>query len=103
MVNQFREALDKQAPTVVPSPGSRTSTDPTTGAVTSSKKMEKISVKTGQKQFDSWLKGCGKTKNLADAKRLRSDVTAQIRKAKSSTGKYTRFRSLFLKSHETDL
>ncbi|GAA5881406.1 hypothetical protein JCM16303_000166 [Sporobolomyces ruberrimus] len=84
MVNQFREALDKQAPTVVPSPGSRTSTDATTGTA-SSKKREKISVKTGQKQFDSWLKGCGKTKSLADAKRLRSDVTAQIRKAKSST------------------
>ncbi|GAA5932311.1 Mdm1p [Sporobolomyces koalae] len=72
MVNQFRQALDQQAPAAV---GSR-------GTQDEPRKTEAISVKTGQRQFDSWLRGISKTRDLADLKRLRSDVTAQTRKAK---------------------
>lgn len=84
MVNQFREALDKQAP----SPDTAASRIPSPFSTTTHglKRSETISVKTGQKQFDSWMRGIGKTKNLADAKRLRSDVTAQIRKATGAVG-----------------
>ncbi|GAA6009459.1 hypothetical protein JCM11491_003565 [Sporobolomyces phaffii] len=81
MVNQFREALDKQAPTVSPQASAPLSNIRDANL----RRTEAISVRTGQKQFDSWMRGISKTNNLADAKRLKSDVTAQIRKAKSST------------------
>ncbi|GAA5905254.1 Mdm1p [Sporobolomyces salmoneus] len=85
MVNQFREALDKQAPSI-PSPTSRVSSGSNLPSQdTGLRRTETISVRTGQRQFDAWLKGIGKTKNLADAKRLRSDLTGQIRKAKGMT------------------
>ncbi|GAA6062804.1 hypothetical protein JCM10212_006165 [Sporobolomyces blumeae] len=83
MVDQFRQALDQQGP--LPNNMARSASISTSKEKVgdSTPRTENISVRTGQKQFDSWLKGISKTKNVADAKRLRSDVSTQIRKAKA--------------------
>lgn len=85
MVTQFREALDKQGsslkvaaiPVVPPS---------TPAATTRPKRTEEISVRTSTKQFESWVRAISKSNNLLDVRRLRSDVTAQIRKTKALVG-----------------
>ncbi|GAA5874051.1 hypothetical protein JCM1840_006129 [Sporobolomyces johnsonii] len=82
MVNQFREALDKQSPAVVTASLLSFIAPPKPQAP---RRTETISVRTSPKQFDSWMKGISRCGSLADAKRLRSDVTAQIRKAKGLT------------------
>jgi len=81
MVNQFREALDQQSPALSAFPTS--SINRSEGV----RRTETISVKTGRRAFESWLKGIGNMGSLADTKRLRSDVTAQIRKANGQIGK----------------
>ncbi|GAA6050922.1 hypothetical protein JCM3770_002539 [Rhodotorula araucariae] len=81
MVNEFREALDKQGSALaavnfqIVSP----KTPPP------ARKTEIVSVRTSARQFDAWLAGINAVKTLGDARRLRSDVTAQIRKAKLAT------------------
>jgi sorting nexin-25 len=92
MVSQFRQALDRQGAALVSS-ASRSFTAPAklpSSSSSSSKRSanEIISVRTSARQFDAWLKGISRCSTLADAKRLRSDVTAQIRRAKTVTGVY---------------
>ena len=91
MVSQFRQALDRQGAALVSS-ASRSFTAPAKlpSSSSSSKRSanEIISVRTCARQFDAWLKGISRCSTLADAKRLRSDVTAQIRRAKTVTGMY---------------
>ncbi|CEQ41403.1 SPOSA6832_03111, partial [Sporobolomyces salmonicolor] len=82
MVNQFREALDRQSPAVVTASLLSFMAPPKPQAP---RRTETISVRTSPKQFDSWMQGISRCRSLADAKRLRSDVTAQIRKAKGLT------------------
>ncbi|KWU43550.1 hypothetical protein RHOSPDRAFT_6020, partial [Rhodotorula sp. JG-1b] len=86
MVSQFRQALDRQGAALVSS-ASRSFTAPAKlpSSSSSSKRSanEIISVRTSARQFDAWLKGISRCSTLADAKRLRSDVTAQIRRAKT--------------------
>ncbi|TKA57510.1 hypothetical protein B0A53_00741 [Rhodotorula sp. CCFEE 5036] len=89
MVSQFRQALDRQGAALVSS-ASRSFTAPAklpSSSSSSSKRSanEIISVRTSARQFDAWLKGISRCSTLADAKRLRSDVTAQIRRAKTVT------------------
>lgn len=90
-MSQFRRALDRQG-----APANRSFTAPphlesSSSSSSSSKRKpgsnsEIINVRTSPRQFDAWLKGIGRLPTLPDAKRLRSDVTAQIRRAKSVTG-----------------
>lgn len=91
MVSQFRQALDRQGAALVSS-ASRSFTAPAKLPSSSSSSQrsanEIISVRTSARQFDAWLKGISRCSTLADAKRLRSDVTAQIRRAKTVTGMY---------------
>jgi len=85
MVTQFREALDKQGDNLTGmSPAGRQGT--IRRARTLSRPTEEISVRTTPRQFDAFLRGIDKCKNLLDAKRLRSDVAGQIRKAKAAVG-----------------
>lgn len=94
MVTQFREALDAQGSAltsnsivVSPSP----STSPLSPTITKrSRRTEEISVRTPTKQFESWVRGIGRCSNLADARRLRSDVSGQIRKVRASIGESQR-------------
>lgn len=83
MVTQFRAALDKQGSTL-----SAASFDPP-ASLTKPRPIKKpeeiISARTNPKQFDLFLKGIGKCSNLLDARRLRSDVAAQIRKTRALT------------------
>ena len=93
MVSQFRQALDRQGAALV-STASRSFTAPaklpSTSSTSTSKRSadEIINVRTSARQFDAWLKGISRCSTLANAKRLRSDVTAQIRRAKTVTGMY---------------
>ncbi|GAA5852722.1 hypothetical protein JCM8547_002603 [Rhodosporidiobolus lusitaniae] len=73
MVDEFRAALDSQASSLAP---------PVTSPVSPS---EAVTVRTSARQFDSWLKGISSIQDLGDAKRLRSDVAGQIRRAKGLT------------------
>lgn len=90
-MSQFRQALDRQGAALVSS-ASRSFTAPAnlpSSSSSSSKRSanEIISVRTSARQFDAWLKGISRCSTLAGAKRLRSDVTAQIRRAKTVTGR----------------
>ncbi|GAA5865678.1 hypothetical protein JCM3774_004963 [Rhodotorula dairenensis] len=96
MVSQFRQALDRQegaaATAATTVPNNRSFTAPpqlessnSSPPSSSAKRSETINVRTSPRQFDAWLRGITKLPTLADAKRLRSDVTAQIRRAKSVT------------------
>ncbi|BGP14700.1 tRNA (guanine-N(7)-)-methyltransferase (tRNA(m7G46)-methyltransferase) [Rhodosporidiobolus nylandii] len=49
------------------------------------RKTEAVTVRTSARQFEGWLKGISQISDVRDAKRLRSDLTGQIRKAKSLT------------------
>ena len=95
MVNQFRQALDAQGSALashpIVLPPSLLSHSTTVKA--RARKTEEISVKTPAKQFDSWVRGIGKCSNLADARRLRSDVSAQIRRVRSLVGELAIFSS----------
>lgn len=98
MVNQFREALDKQGATLTPQSAGLPShpSHPSSshhGAVKNgpnggpvkrsvSGRFEEISVRTSARQFETFVKGIAKCNNLLDARRLRSDVAGQIRKAR---------------------
>ncbi|SCV67692.1 BQ2448_5303 [Microbotryum intermedium] len=75
MVNQFREALDKQGITLSP-----TALSPRTPSLRQNRKTEEISARTNPKQFDAWSKSIAQCANLLDARRLRSDVTNHIRR-----------------------
>ncbi|BGP46842.1 tRNA (guanine-N(7)-)-methyltransferase (tRNA(m7G46)-methyltransferase) [Rhodotorula kratochvilovae] len=81
MVNEFREALDKQGPALAAANFQLTSPKTPPPA----RKTEVVSVRTSTRQFDAWLASISTVKTLGDARRLRSDVTAQIRKAKLAT------------------
>lgn len=89
MVSQFRQALDEGA--AVASAGKRSFTAPGKIETEPERKrsLEVISVRTSGRQFDAWLKGISRCATVADAKRLRSDVSAQIRRAKTLTGLYS--------------
>lgn len=50
------------------------------------RKTEVVTVRTSPRQFDAWLANIGTLTTLGDARRLRSDVTSQIRRAKLATG-----------------
>lgn len=81
MVNQFREALDKQGASLThPSAATRP------GTIRRSARTEEVSIRTSARQFEAFLRGIDKCDNLLDAKRLRSDVAGQIRKAKAAVG-----------------
>ncbi|GAA5909872.1 hypothetical protein JCM6882_002038 [Rhodosporidiobolus microsporus] len=84
MVDQFRAALDKQSPALI-APLVRPLVRPQPVAPAAPKRMEAVTVRTSARQFDSWMKGISAIVELVDAKRLRSDVAGQIRKAKSLT------------------
>lgn len=89
MVNQFREALDKQGDHLT-SASAASFSGATQGSIrrrgTLSRPTEEISVKTTPRQFEAFLRGIDKCNSLLDAKRLRSDVAGQIRKAKAAVG-----------------
>jgi sorting nexin-25 len=85
MVDAFREALDKQAPALVAATV-RSFTAPTPTLPPRPRKTEAVTVRTSSRQFESWLKGISQISDVGDAKRLRSDVAGQIRRAKSLTG-----------------
>lgn len=90
MVTQFREALDAQgsaltSTSIVVSPSSSNAPLPFI-PTKRSRRTEEISVRTPTKQFESWVRGIGRCSNLADARRLRSDVSGQIRKVRASIG-----------------
>ncbi|KDE04942.1 hypothetical protein MVLG_04698 [Microbotryum lychnidis-dioicae p1A1 Lamole] len=76
MVNQFREALDKQGITLSPTVLSPRATP----SLRRTRKTEEISARTNPKQFDAWSKSIAQCANLLDARRLRSDVTNHIRR-----------------------
>lgn len=95
MVSQFREALDAQGAAlsatsiVIPSSSTPATPQPPTSTGAGSKRprrTEEISVRTSTKQFESWVRGIGRCGNLADARRLRSDVSGQIRKVRGMLG-----------------
>ncbi|GJN87525.1 hypothetical protein Rhopal_000476-T1 [Rhodotorula paludigena] len=83
MVHQFREALDKQGPALAAA-AVRSLAKPKSPS-TAARRTEVVSVRTSPRQFDAWLKSINSCASIGDAKRLRSDVTAQIRKAKLAT------------------
>ncbi|ORY72392.1 PXA domain-domain-containing protein [Leucosporidium creatinivorum] len=88
MVTQFREALDAQgsaltSTSIVVSPSPSTTSLPPL-PTKRARRTEEISVRTPTKQFESWVRGIGRCSNLADARRLRSDVSGQIRKVRAS-------------------
>ncbi|GAA5943128.1 hypothetical protein JCM10213_006220 [Rhodosporidiobolus nylandii] len=85
MVDQFRAALDKQGPALAAA-ALRPFTSATPSAVPPAvRKTEAVTVRTSARQFEGWLKGISQISDVRDAKRLRSDLTGQIRKAKSLT------------------
>lgn len=82
MVSQFREALDQQGPALTAdSISRRPMLSPRRAA-----KAEAISASTSSKQFGSFVRGIGKSNSLLDVRRLRSDVTDQIRKTRALVG-----------------
>ncbi|GAA5943220.1 hypothetical protein JCM3775_004540, partial [Rhodotorula graminis] len=88
MVTEFREALDKQAPALAAVTGLGLSAPPPTtrtAAAAAGRKTEVVTVRTSARQFDAWLANIGALTTLGDARRLRSDVTSQIRRAKLAT------------------
>lgn len=88
MVNQFREALDAQGSALAANPIILPSSplSPSTTITKRGRRTEEISVRTPTKQFESWVRGIGRCSNLADARRLRSDVSGQIRKVRGMVG-----------------
>ncbi|KAK4703178.1 sorting nexin-25, partial [Phenoliferia sp. Uapishka_3] len=78
MVDQFREALDKQGTAI-----SATSLA-ASSSIRRTRRTEEISVRTNPKQFETFVRGIGKCNSLLDARRLRSDVASQIRKTRSA-------------------
>lgn len=95
MVNQFREALDAQGSALASHPITLPASplSPSNTVTRRARKTEEISVKTPSKQFESWVRGIGKCSNLADARRLRSDVSGQIRKVRGKIGEWYRSAS----------
>ncbi|GAA5850994.1 hypothetical protein JCM9279_005252 [Rhodotorula babjevae] len=86
MVTEFREALDKQAPALAAATGLGVSAPLSTRAAAApGRKTEVVTVRTSARQFDTWLANIGTLTTLGDARRLRSDVTSQIRRAKLAT------------------
>lgn len=83
-MHQFREALDKQGPALAAA-AVRSLAKPKSPS-TAAQRTEVVSVRTSPRQFDAWLRSINSCASIGDAKRLRSDVTAQIRKAKLATG-----------------
>lgn len=80
MVTQFREALDKQGSTLSPTTIGNSTT------IKRARRTEEISATTDPKQFEAWVRGIGRTSSLLDVRRLRSDVTGQIRKTTALIG-----------------
>ncbi|KAI5479855.1 structural protein MDM1 [Pseudohyphozyma bogoriensis] len=78
MVNQFREALDKQDNAI-----SSAASLHAASSVRKARRTEEISAKTDDKQFAAFVRGIGKCNSLIEARRLRSDVASQIRKTKA--------------------
>ncbi|KAK4705291.1 sorting nexin-25, partial [Phenoliferia sp. Uapishka_3] len=78
MVDQFREALDKQETAI-----SATSLA-ASSSVRRTRRTEEISVRTNPKQFETFVRGIGQCNSLLDARRLRSDVASQIRKTRNA-------------------
>ncbi|GAA5906735.1 hypothetical protein JCM8208_006373 [Rhodotorula glutinis] len=86
MVTEFREALDKQAPALAAATGlGLTAPSTARAAPVPGRKTEVVTVRTSARQFDAWLANIGALTTLGDARRLRSDVTSQIRRAKLAT------------------
>lgn len=88
MVNQFRQALDKQGDSLASASTAHLSAA-RQGSVRRAgtlSRTEEISVHTSPRQFEAFLRGIDRCTNLLDAKRLRSDVAGQIRKAKAAVG-----------------
>ncbi|KAM0752586.1 hypothetical protein T439DRAFT_323213 [Meredithblackwellia eburnea MCA 4105] len=76
MVEQFREALEQE--TIHPSPSLKA-----TPSLKGHRRTEEISVTTSPKQFLAFVNGIDKCNNLAEARRLRSDVGTQIRRTRA--------------------
>ncbi|KAK4058531.1 tRNA (guanine-N(7)-)-methyltransferase (tRNA(m7G46)-methyltransferase) [Microbotryomycetes sp. JL221] len=84
MVDQFRQALNRQGTalsqlplSIIPNGVSKSSRIP---------KTAEISVVTNSKVLKSWFRDISKVKTLAEARRLRSDITTQIRKTRLRIG-----------------
>lgn len=88
MVNEFREALNKQESTMM---AASARTLPSAASSPPKRRTEVVTVRTGSRQFDAWLKSIGRCASLQEARRLKSDVSGQIRRAKILTGTYARF------------
>lgn len=98
MVTQFREALDKQgAALLAPSPS------PAKRARTHRRTEEVISFRTNAKQFDKFVSGIAKCNSLLDARRLRSDVSGQIRKTRAMLADLERGKEVEDGQCESDL
>ncbi|BGP23533.1 tRNA (guanine-N(7)-)-methyltransferase (tRNA(m7G46)-methyltransferase) [Rhodotorula toruloides] len=82
MVNEFREALNKQG-SVLADPPARSFAS--ASSPPSKRRTEVVTVRTSARQFDAWLKSISRCATLQEAKRLRSDVSGQIRRAKVLT------------------
>ena len=82
MVDQFREALDKQGSAL--SSSSMTPTATSIRRASSRAKTEEISARTNPRQFEAFVRGIGKCNSLLDARRLRSDVAGQVRKTRAA-------------------
>ncbi|GAA6034337.1 hypothetical protein JCM8097_002675 [Rhodosporidiobolus ruineniae] len=96
MVDEFRAALDKQNPVLIspklhPTPSTRkvpslpSTSLPPPPPRPQQLKTEAVTVRTGPRQFETWLKSIKAVRTVVDAKRLRSDVSGQIRRAKGLT------------------
>ncbi|BGP30845.1 tRNA (guanine-N(7)-)-methyltransferase (tRNA(m7G46)-methyltransferase) [Rhodotorula toruloides] len=82
MVNEFREALNKQEAALMAAP---TRTLSSAASSPPKRRTEVVTVRTGSRQFDAWLKSIGRCASLQEARRLKSDVSGQIRRAKILT------------------
>ncbi|BGO97035.1 PhoX domain-containing protein [Rhodotorula toruloides ATCC 204091] len=82
MVNEFREALNKQEAALMAAP---TRTLSSAASSLPKRRTEVVTVRTGSRQFDAWLKSIGRCASLQEARRLKSDVSGQIRRAKILT------------------
>lgn len=89
MVLQFREALDRQNPSLSPpSPLQKSRSR------SRRKEAEEISSKTSAKDFDAFVRGIiGKSGSLWEVRRLRSDLGGQVRKSRDLIGKYSTIAS----------
>ncbi|GAA5828421.1 hypothetical protein JCM11251_006238 [Rhodosporidiobolus azoricus] len=84
MVDQFRAALDKQSPALI-APLVRPLVRPAPVAPATPRRTEAVTVRTSSRRYDSWMKGISGIADLGEAKRLRSDIAGQIRRAKGLT------------------